>query len=146
MQTVANPAAAGGDLLEALDAQCGDYRAMYETGLRQRDCLRLGDLTGLSRASEGMKALMDRLRVRQARLPADLLQVEQADAEVARRTGHIRQLLHAILALGSQSEGEARRLLEETRRDLRRFDAGRRASRGYQPHCAAGPRFVDHRR
>ena len=130
-------------LLDDLDAQCADYQAMYREGVKQRDCLRQDDLTGLHDASERIRGLMDQVRLRQRRLPADLSQLEKQETEIATRIGALRQLIRSVLDVRDQSENAAHVLLEETRRQLRQADTGRRASRRYQQPSVQDARFVD---
>lgn len=135
------------DLLAILDAQCEDYGAMYREGVVQRDCLRNDDLDGLNAVTGRMQALMDRVRLRHADLPADLVRLEREHAEVATRTDCLRRTIQSVLALRDQSDQAARRLMEHTRTQLRQVSTARRASRGYQQqprHLEA--RFVDNLR
>lgn len=132
------------ELLATLDAQCEDYSAMYREGVAQRDCLRDDDLKGLDEVTSRVRALMDRVRVRHADLPTDLARLEQQNPEVAERTKCLRLTIQSVLQLRDQSDVAARKLLEDTRAQLRQVRTGRRASRGYrqQPkHLEA--RFVD---
>lgn len=130
-------------LLQALDAQGQDYGLLYRASLEQRDCLRRDDLPGANAAGERVRALIDRVRLRQAHLPADLPGRERGDPAVAERVDALRRAIQSVLEVRGQSEAAARRLLEETRCQLRRVDTGRRASRGYRPQAARGARFVD---
>lgn len=132
------------ELLDTLDAQCLDYQAMYRHGLVQRDCLRGDDLKKLNATAVHMRALMDRVRTRQVRMPADLAQLEREHPEVGRRTQCLRRRIQAVLDLRDESDCAARRLLDDTRRQLHQVGTARRASRGYRrqppPQVA---RFVD---
>lgn len=134
------------EILTHLDAQCGDYQAMYREGLQQRDCLRNDDLPGLNTATQRMRGLMDRVQLRQRELPPDLTKLERSQPAVAERTESMRQLIHAILEVREQSESAAQALLDNTQDELRSFDTGRRATRQYQPTRVNEARFIDGRR
>lgn len=135
------------ELLATLDAQCEDYSAIYREGVVQRDCLRDDDLRALNEVTGRMQALMNRVRVRHADLPADLARLERQNPEVAERTKTLRLTIQSILHLRDQSDGAARKLLEDTRMQLRQVRTGRRASRGYRQHPKhLEARFVDNLR
>ena len=132
------------ELLDTLDAQCEDYQVMYREGLVQRDCLRDDDLKGLNVTSRRIRMLMDRVRGRQVDMPADLAQLGRQLPEVGQRLECLRQTIQSVLDVRDETDGAARQLLDDTRRQLYQVGTGRRASRGYrrQPPPQAA-RFVD---
>ena len=132
------------ELLDTLDAQCEDYQVMYREGLVQRDCLRDDDLKGLNATSRRIRMLMDRVRGRQVDMPADLAQLGRQLPEVGQRLECLRQTIQSVLDVRDETDGAARQLLDDTRRQLHQVGTGRRASRGYRrqsPPQAAS--FVD---
>jgi hypothetical protein len=132
------------DVLLALDAQCEDYRSMYREGLAQRDNLQADEVRGLTASAGRVRALMDRVRERQASLPADLVQLGLQHPQVAERIELLRSCIQSVLDLRAQSEQVTRELLDQTRRQMRQIGTGKRASRGYQrPPSLREPRFVD---
>ena len=132
------------ELLESLDAQCEDYQVMYREGLVQRDCLRDDDLKRLNATTGRIRTLMERVRLRQIGMPADLARLGREFAEVGRRLQCLGQMIQSVLHVRDESDGAARQLLDDTRRQLHQVGTGRRASRGYrrQPPPQAA-RFVD---
>lgn len=136
-----------GNLLEALDAQCEDYQAMYREGIAQRDSLRDDDLQRLNDSTRRLRDLMDRVRQRHAHMPTDLPRLEREQPEVAQRTATLRHTIEAVLAVRDESEQAATHLLDDTRRQLRQVGTGRRASRGYRRVTTPQEsRFVDNMR
>ncbi|MBM81227.1 MAG: hypothetical protein CMJ78_11620 [Planctomycetaceae bacterium] len=113
------------ELIELLDQQCGDYRAMYSVGLKQRDCVEREDLTGLELAFTRMQELMDRVRLRQRRIP-DLGDDRPA---LASRLETMRNLLYELEDLRSHTQAQAEKLLVQTRGEMRQMGQGRRAYR-----------------
>lgn len=130
-------------LLADLDAQCEDFQAVYREGLRQRDCLRLDDLSGANDACQCMRRLMTRIQVRAARLPTDLAAADRQRPEVAHRTATLRRIIQSVEEVRAQSERATLDLLESTQRQLRQFDTGRRAAKGYRGAVLPRARFVD---
>jgi hypothetical protein len=120
------------EILTLLDEQFGDYRAMYSIGLEQRDCIDRDDMLGLEKAFARMQELMDRVRLRQQRIPAPM----GNDTEVVARVETIRDLLYKIEGLRYGAQETAEKLLAKTRGEMRQMGKGRQAFRGYQ---SAGP-------
>ena len=120
------------EILTLLDEQFGDYRAMYAIGLEQRDCIDRDDMIGLEKAFACMQELMDRVRLRQQRIPAPM----GNDTEVVARVETIRDLLYKIEGLRYGAQETAEKLLAKTRGEMRQMGKGRQAFRGYQ---SAGP-------
>ena len=120
------------EMLEMLDQQCGDYRAMYAIGIEQRDCIEREDLAGLEKAFARMQELMDRVRLRQQRMPDP----RGGGPEVRARVEIMRNLLYELEGVRHNTQQTAEKLLVETRGEMRQMGKGRQAFRGYQ---AAGP-------
>lgn len=135
---------AQGGLVALLEEQQDDYRALYAAGLAHRGSLAREDLQGVSASLARTNALMGRIQLRQARLPADL--VTRTEPEVAQRTRAIREAILRVEKLRRANEGTVRRLLEETRGEIRRSTQGRKVARGYRRHRVEDARFFDGRK
>ncbi|MEE3259908.1 MAG: hypothetical protein VX293_11920 [Candidatus Latescibacterota bacterium] len=120
------------EILEMLDQQCGDYRAMYAVGLEQRDCIEREDLPGLESAFARMQELMDRVRLRQLRMPDS----RDGGPEAVAKIDALRHLLHELEGVRHCAQAGAEKLLAETRNEMRQMGKGQRAYRGYR---SAGP-------
>ncbi|MEE2657341.1 MAG: flagellar export chaperone FlgN [Candidatus Latescibacterota bacterium] len=118
-------------VIEALEAQCADYRTMYQVGVEQRQCILQDDLDGLNMAANRMRLLMDSIRARSAHMPAQLGRHAGDHPEIAERAQALKALISSIQEVRRTSETAIRDLQNQTRAELRRFDQGRRAWRGY---------------
>lgn len=96
---------------------------MHAVGLEQRDCVERDDLMGLEFAFTRMQELMDRVRLRQQRIP-DLGDDRPA---VASRLEIMRNLLYELEGLRSHTQVQAEKLLVRTRSEMRQMGQGRRA-------------------
>ena len=83
---------------------------MYSVGLEQRDCVEREDLTGLEFAFTRMQELMDRVRLRQRRIP-DLGDDRPA---VALRLETMRNLIYGLEELRSQTQAQAEKERQST--------------------------------
>ena len=90
------------------------------------------------------KPLQGRIRLRQARLPTDL--ATRPEPEVGERTSAIRNAILRVEKLRLANEETVRRLLEETRGEIRRSSHGRKVARGYRAQRVEEARFYDGRR
>ena len=133
-------------LLELLEHQYQDYRAMYRVSLDQRAFLAREDVSGLQATFHQMHDIMGRIRLRQSEVPPSLPEAEAILPEVAERSGAIRQLIRDLLAIRRDNEGSVRRLMDRARAELKQFQQGRQASRVYQSHTVTEARFYDDRR
>jgi hypothetical protein len=131
------------DILELLDEQCDDYRAMYRLGLEQRHCLEREDLEALGNAFAQMHRLMARIRLRQARLPQRGM---SQPAEVERRYAVLEDLLIQVQALNQDTRRLAQQMLERTQVEMRQFGQGQRAVRGYREKAVHQARLYDGQR
>ncbi len=135
------------DDLQLLDQQYDDYKAMYSASLSQRSCIAREDVDGLQACFHRMRAIMDRIRLRQAALPGPALAASAASEEVVERTEAIRHLIGDLQAVREGNEASVRRLMERTRGELEQFQRGRRATRGYATQKPVEKaRFYDLRR
>lgn len=135
MSAVAAPASA----VERLCQDLADYEVMYQLGLEQRDCIAREDLEGLAVSFQRTRQLMDRIRLRQegssgpGREPREATQREE-----------VRRLLGRLQELRRDNEAAIQGLLARTREEVRQFQQGRRALRGYQKTGLSEARFIDH--
>ena len=122
------------EIFELLDRQCSAYRAMYDVGIEQRNCIEREDLSGLETAFARMQALMDQVRLYQRQLP----NLHAGGPEVVRRVAIMRNLIYEIEDQRRCAQQGAERLLAQARAEMRHIGKGRRAHRGYQAQVA-GP-------
>ena len=127
------------EILELLDQQCSAYRAMYDVGLAQRDCIEREDLSGLETAFARMQVLMDQVRLRQRQLP----DLRAGGPEVVRRVAVMRNLIYEIEDQRRHAQEGAERLLDQARAEMRQMGKGRRAHRGYQAASPGQSRLFD---
>ncbi|MBI2504126.1 MAG: hypothetical protein HYW07_12955 [Candidatus Latescibacteria bacterium] len=117
---------------------CADYRAMYQLGLEQRDCIAREDLEGLGNSFRRLRRLMDRIRLRQAGRPA----AGNSPEEEGQRE-ELRRVIAELQELRRGNEAAVQGLLSRTREELRQFQQGRRSLRGYQTTRPSEARFFD---
>ncbi len=98
---------------------------MHSVGLAQLDCVEREDLTGLELAFTRMQEFMDRVRMRQQRIP----DLGDDRPGVASRLEIMRNLLYELEGLRSHTQAEAEKLLVRTRSEMRQMGQGRRAYR-----------------
>ena len=127
------------EVLLLLDQQCGDYQSMYRLSLEQRACIEREDMAALEASFARMHHLMDRIRLRQERIP----DLDRSDPEIARRCSRMRQLLVDLQEMTQFNQRAAEQRLERTREEIRRFGLGRRAVRGYRRAGVEGARLFD---
>ncbi len=127
-----------------LDAQYDDYRAMMDIGAYQRNCLSRSDLPGLDDSFKQMHACMDRIRLRDSRLPQHWR--ETADPVIAERCSRLRQIIGELDRIRQLNEQSVRDLLQETRLELKHSQRGHKAVKNYLSHNGMPPqeaRFYD---
>jgi hypothetical protein len=127
------------EVFEFIDQQCSAYRAMFDVGLQQRDCIEREDLTGLETAFARMQVLMDQVRLRQRQLP----DLHAGGPEVVRRVAVMRKLICEIEDQRRHAQEGAERLLAQARAEMRQMAKGRRAHRGYQVEIPGQSRLFD---
>ncbi len=135
------------EVVAILDAQYDDYRAMLDIGSHQRNCLSRSDLPGLDDSFRQMHTCMDRIRLRNSRLPQHWQ--ETADPVIAERRSHLRQIIGELDRIRQLNEQSVMDLLQETRSDLKRSQRGHKAVKNYLTHKGVPPqeaRFYDGRR
>ena len=132
------------ELVALLEAQREDYQAMYAAGLAQRESLARDDMSGVHAALARANALMGRIRLRQARLPANL--GSNSEPDVGERTRALRDAILRVERLRQSNEDAVRLQLQETRDEIRRSGRGRKVARGYRGRQVEGARFFDRRR
>jgi hypothetical protein len=120
------------EIAALLDAQYDDYRAMLDIGTRQRNCLSRSELPGLDDSFKQMHACMDRIRMRDSRLPQHWQ--ETADPLIEERRSSLRQIIGELDRVRLHNEQSVRDLLRETRLDLKRSQRGHRAVKNYLSH------------
>ena len=120
---------------QALERQLKAYRAMYQIGLEQRDCIARSDIEGLNQTFDPMRRLMDQIRLEQEDGPNNL-----ADGDGQRA---LREIIGRIQGLHDDNEKAVRRLMGQTRTQLKAFQQGRRRVQSYGPQALAEARFVD---
>lgn len=133
MSALATPAALG----ERWRHDLADYEAMYQLGLEQRECIAREDLEGLAASFQRTRRLMDRIRLRQEQAP----ELGGQEAEAAR--DEVRRLIGRLQELRRENEAAVAALLARTREEVRQFQQGRRALRGYQQSGLSESRFID---
>ena len=131
------------DVLGALDSQVEDYRAMQQVSIDQGRSIASEDLPGLSASFERMHRLTDRIRLRQANLPADLHVLEARDAKIAGRLEAIRGIIRELLQTRNGHERSVRNLIGEAQAELKMLGHGQRVARRYQNRFAGDSRFFD---
>lgn len=127
-----------------LDAQYKDYRAMFDIGSHQRNCLSRSDLSGLDDSFTQIHACMDRIRLRDSSLPQYWQEI--ADPVITGRRSHLRQIIGELDRIRQLNEQSVRDLLQETRLDLKRSQRGHKAVKNYLSHKGVPPqeaRFYD---
>jgi len=132
------------EVVAILDAQYDDYRAMFDIGSHQSNCLSRSDLTGLDDSFRKMHSCMDRIRLRDSRLPQHWQ--ETADPLIAERRSHLRQIIGELDRIRQLNEQSVKDLLQETRLDLKRSQRGHKAVKNYLSHKGVPPqeaRFYD---
>ena len=112
---------------------------MHSVGLAQLDCVEREDLTGLELAFTRMQEFMDRVRMRQQRIP-DLGDDRPA---VASRLEIMRNLLSELEDLRSHTQAQAEKLLVQTRIEMRQMGQGRRAYRNDPGARSGAARLYD---
>lgn len=127
------------EIIDFLDQQCGDYRAMYAVGVEQRDCIEREDLVGLESAFARMQKLMDRVRLRQQQMPGP----HRGGPEIMARVEIMRNLIYELDGVRHCAQETAEKLLVETRGEMRRMGKGRQAFRGYQSADPGRSRLYD---
>ena len=127
------------EILDLLDQQCGDYRAMYAIGIEQRDCVEREDLVGLETSFARMQELMDRVRLRQQRMPDP----HNGGPEVVARVDTMRNLLYELEGVRHDTQEMAQKLLVATRGEMRQMGKGRQAFRGYKSASPGKSRLYD---
>jgi len=132
------------DILSLLEEEEADYRAMHAVALAQRESLGRDDMEGVNASLARTNALMGRIQLRRARLPADL--VSRGGAALAQRRDAIRSAIMQVEGVRRANEETVRGLLEETRRELRQTTKGRKVARGYRAARVEEARFYDGRR
>lgn len=120
------------EIFELLDRQCSVYRAMFDVGIEQRDCIEREDLSGLETAFARMQVLMDQVRLYQRQLP----DLRAGGPEVVRRVAIMRNLIYEIENQRRCAQQGAEGLLAQTRAEMRQMGKGRRAHSGYQAQVA----------
>ena len=129
---------APGSLAEKYQQDYADYRAMYQLGLEQRDCIAREDLEGLGNSCQRLRRLMDRINLRQGGPTGD-----SPSPELERQREELRQIINELQDLRRDNEAAVQHLLEHTRGELRRYQLRRRAVRGYEVNSPAEARFFD---
>ncbi|MCC7260906.1 MAG: flagellar protein FliT [Candidatus Latescibacteria bacterium] len=131
--------AAPASAVERLCQDLADYEVMYQLGLEQRDCIAREDLEGLAASFQRTRQLMDRIRLRQEGSPGPGREPGEATQREA-----VRRLLGRLQELRRDNEAAVQGLLARTREEVRQFQQGRRALRGYQKAGLSEARFIDH--
>lgn len=126
-------------LIDLLEQDGADYRAMYQLSLEQQQCIAREDLESLERSFERMHCLMDRIRRRQARVRG----LDEAHPQLESRRAGLRQLIGELQELRCANEAAVRQLMARTRDELKQVQQGRRALRGYQSTRIHDARFFD---
>ena len=129
-----------------LDAQYEDYQAMKSIGLKQRNCLAHSDLTGLDDSFRQMHACMERIRLRESRLPPRWQALD--DPAIATQRAALLQIIGELDQVRLANEQSVRDLLQETKSELRRCQSGKRAVKSYLVPATTpqSARFYDGRR
>ena len=130
---------APGTLADHYQQDYADYRAMYQVGLEQRDCIAREDLEGLSVSIQRLRRLMDRINLRQAGRPA----AGSPSPEEERQREELRRLLGELQELRRDNEAAVQQLLARTREEMRQYQQRRRAIRGYRVNAPEEARFFD---
>ncbi len=112
---------------------------MRSVGLAQLDCVEREDLTGLELAFTRMQEFMDRVRMRQQRIP----DLDDDRPAVASRLEIMRNLLYELEGLRSHTQAKAEKLLMRTRSEMRHMGQGRRAYCGDPVARPGTARFYD---
>ena len=124
---------------KALEAQCADFRKLYDLGLEQRDYIEREDVQGLGGAFARMHRVMDSIRLRENELPSS----SDCNDELLEKRERLRLLIMEIQALRQRNQDAVERMRDTTRGELRRLGKGRQAARGYGNRASAGGRFFD---
>ena len=129
--------------LEILDQQYEDYCAMYQVSLEQQACIEREDLSELNVSFERVHRLMDQIRLRQADMPELSRNNSAVHPEFRKRGQTLRRIIGELEELRQVNEKLVKELLQRTRGELRQFDKGQRAIRGYQSTKVQDARFFD---
>ena len=86
---------------------------------------------------------MERIRLRQKEIPPYYSASDTVDPEVSRRNEAIGELIRNLQSIRNDNEGSVRRLMTRTRAELRQFQQGRQAIRGYRSPKVVEARFYD---
>ena len=127
------------DTAGLLDRQLADYQAMYRLSLDQRACIEREDMAALEDSFVRMHRLMDRIRLRRE----ELSELDRSDPEIDQRCERLKRLLVDLQEMRQSNQRAAERLLERTRREIRRFGLGQRAVRGYRSAGVESARLFD---
>ena len=126
---------------KAVERQLETYGAMYQVSLLQRDCIARNDLEGLNQTFGSMRQLMDQIRLDQGKEGQVRQGVEGRGTSKA-----LREVIERIQRLHSANETAVRRLMAQTRLQLKQFQQGRRQVQNYGAPTLAESRFVDSKR
>lgn len=132
--------------LDLIEHQKQSYRVMYRTSLRQRECIECEDMDGLNRAFDEMHQAMEQILKQQARMPDLGWLSEEEGCQVRVAQSRLRPVVDDVEQLRQINVQSIRRLMEQTRGELRQFGRGRRAVKGYRSAAVGEARFFDGRR
>ena len=146
-QSISDPMqAAGHHVLELLDQQYRDYTTLYRVNAQQRTHIAEEDVSGLQSTVHEIRNVMERIRLRQKEIPSPFSRSDTADPEVTRRNQAIGELIRNLQVIGKENEGSVRRLIARSRVELRQFQQGRQAVKGYRSPQVVEARFYDDKR
>jgi len=129
--------------IQAFEESYTDYMGIYQAGMEQEQHIVNEDMEPFEQAAGVVQSYMDRIRLRQQRLPGmDLTDFHNHPAlEKCRQ-----QLVHIINKIELQRQSNESMLqsaLERTRSEMKKLQQSRRAARGYRKQKGQSGRFVD---
>ena len=133
--------------LELLDLQRRDYATMYRISVKQRAHIAEEDVDGLQSSGRQILEIIECIRLRQNKIrPLSSPLSTVADPEVTKRNQAIGDLIRKLEMVRKENEDSVRRLLCGTRSELRKFQQGRQAVKGYRSQKVVEARFYDGKR
>ena len=132
------------NICSALDQQFEDYRSMHKLNEEQGEHIVREDLPALDATFDVMQLIMDRIRLRQGELgelPSATGNV--TDSQVISRIKRNRSIILKLMELRDKNEMLMKRLLSQTRSELRQFGQARQAAKGYRWEKLKASRFYD---
>jgi len=132
------------DIEAAAAEEYRDFEALKGVALEQQRCIEEEDMDGLNRSLTQARGLMERIELRQRRVPGFRQALRDGRDEWASRRKGLQRLLAEIDGLRRVNEGALTRWRERTRVQLAQVGkGGRSVGRGYGRRAISGPRLLD---